>query len=213
MKSILKHSLSQPFILATAIAAFLHSTWTVSTLFGGLQPEAALSWQFLGWLLPGVLLAFSLDIGLLSTANKLARGENVRGLRITFFTLAGSMYFLQWAYIVHHIPALALSNGVRAEWQPFVTLLRDMAVWVIPALLPVSVTLYTFSAGGAAREPQPYKNRDARRAEVRAGMDDETETVEAVAVSANGKGETERPFLAKDGLTGKLLGRRAGKEK
>ncbi len=147
LKNLAQHLFEQPFVLATAIAAFLHSTWTVSTFFGGLQPEAAFTPAFIGWLAPGVLLAFSLDIGLLSTANKLARGEGVRGLRVTFFVLAAFMFWLQWIYIVHHIPAMLLSDGVRAEWQPFVTLLRDMAVWLLPALLPISVTLYTFSAG------------------------------------------------------------------
>ncbi len=147
LKNLAQHLFEQPFVLATAIAAFLHSTWTVSTFFGGLQPAAAFTPAFIGWLAPGVLLAFSLDIGLLSTANKLARGEGVRGLRVTFFVLAAFMFWLQWIYIVHHIPAMLLSDGVRTEWQPFVTLLRDMAVWLLPALLPISVTLYTFSAG------------------------------------------------------------------
>lgn len=147
LKNLFQHALQNPFVLATAIAAFLHSTWTVSTFFGGKSPEVAFTPDYAGWLIPGLLLAFSLDIGLLIVANKLARGENVRGLRVTFFALAAFMYFLQWAFIIHHIPSLELSDGVRAEWQPAITLLRDMAVWILPALLPASVTLYTFSSG------------------------------------------------------------------
>lgn len=148
IKNLFRHGLENPFVLATAIAAFLHSTWTVSVFFGGNQPSTSDTWAYLGWLAPGVLLAFSLDIGLLSTANKLARGENVRGLRVTFFVLAAFMFMLQWAYLIHHTPLLELSAGVRAEWKDGIQLLRDMIIWVLPALLPISVTLYTFSAGG-----------------------------------------------------------------
>lgn len=180
MRNMLKHAIANPFVAATAIAAFIHSSWSVSTLFGGMQPDPSQILAFLGWLVPGVLLAFSLDIGLLSTANKLARGESVRGLRITFFVLATMMYILQWVFIIHHVPALQLSDGVRDEWRSFVTLLRDMMVWIIPALLPVSVTLYTFSSSGIERTEinrqdtkdakKGYENRDTKRAGLIEGM-------------------------------------------
>jgi len=43
------------------------------------------------------------------------------------------------------MPELALSAGVRRDWLPVVALIRDSALWVIPALLPLSTLLYTFS--------------------------------------------------------------------
>jgi hypothetical protein len=55
------------------------------------------------------------------------------------------MYFLQWLYIAHHMPALALGQGVNAAAVPIATGLRDAALWLIPGLLPLSVLLYTFS--------------------------------------------------------------------
>jgi hypothetical protein len=52
------------------------------------------------------------------------------------------------------MPSLALAAGVRETWAGFATVMRDSAVWIIPALLPLSTLLYTFS-GGQVRVPAP----------------------------------------------------------
>jgi hypothetical protein len=54
--------------------------------------------------------------------------------------------------MAHHMPALELAPGVRATWAGFATVMRDAAVWVIPALLPLSTLLYTFSGGRVHRQ-------------------------------------------------------------
>jgi hypothetical protein len=142
---LIKHVTEQPFIAATAVAALLHSTWALGTLFAGLQPTAALSIEFVGWLAPALLIAFSLDIGLLATSHEIRVGQRSRAKYGTFIVLALSMYYLQWTYMIHHVPALALAAGVSPSWIGISTTLRDLCIWLIPALLPVSTLLYTFS--------------------------------------------------------------------
>lgn len=185
--------LKHPFVLATAVAAFLHNTWTVSVFFGGMQPDVTELGKLILWLVPGVLISFSLDIGLLSTANDLAQPENRRpGLFVTFFVLALAMYILQWMYIIHHMPALELSSGVRVEWRDGVALLRDWALFIIPGLLPISMSLYTFSAGAPSHRPQ---NRNERRAQLDADMG-----IVEPELSVNGKEQPKSeaaPFLDK----------------
>jgi hypothetical protein len=142
----LKHILQQPFVAATGLAALVHSTWALGTLFAGEQPDG---WHLLGWLLPALLIAFALDVGQISTSYEIRQDGLTWTRGITFVVFAGATYYLQWLYIAHHMPALALAPGVRQTWADFATVMRDAAVWVIPALLPLSTLLYTFSGGKA----------------------------------------------------------------
>jgi len=49
-----------------------------------------------------------------------------------------------------------LADGVRDSWGGAATLMRDLAVWIIPALLPLSTTLYTLSGEHEVNdEPEP----------------------------------------------------------
>lgn len=143
----LKHILQQPFVAATGLAALVHSTWALGTLFAGEQPDG---WHLLGWLLPALLIAFALDVGQISTSAEIREHGLTWTRGITFVVFAGATYYLQWLYIAHHMPALALAPGVRETWSDFATVMRDAAVWVIPALLPLSTLLYTFSGGKTA---------------------------------------------------------------
>ncbi len=188
-----KHIVQQPFVAATALAALMHSTWSLGTLFAGTQPTAGVTVEFLGWLLPALLIAFSMDIGMLATAAEIRSGARSKAKYLTFAVLALSMYYLQWTYIAHHMPALDLGAGVNAAAAPFATGLRDAALWVIPGLLPLSVLLYTFStaANGQSQGMSAAISANAIAANLPTEADteatQEAPAVAAIAKPANGK--------------------------
>lgn len=159
---ILMHIITQPFIAATGAAALVHSTWALGTLFAGEQPEG---WHLIGWLLPALLIAFALDVGQIATSAEIRSHGLTVARGITFAVFAAATYYLQWLYIAHHMPALPLAAGVRESWSGAATLLRDAAVWIIPALLPLSTLLYTFS--GKQHDAPTVEARAHQRAAVR----------------------------------------------
>ena len=75
MKRILSHTLRQPFIFSTGLAALVHSTWSVSTLFTGTEPYPQFSAAWFAWVLPGFLIAFSLDVGQIVTSAEIRDGS------------------------------------------------------------------------------------------------------------------------------------------
>ena len=149
---VLQHLFSNLFVAATSVAALVHSCWSLGILFTGTQPEAGLTVQFIGWLVPSLLIAFSLDVGLLSTSNDIRNGNRSLGKFVTFAVLSASMYFLQWYYLIHHTIAPELGTGVSALAQQTVISIRDAGIWIAPLLLPLSVTLYTFSSSHEKNE-------------------------------------------------------------
>jgi len=144
-----------PFISTTGLAAFVHSTWTLATLFGGNAPTMAFSLEFAYWLIPAMLIAFAMDVGQIATSAQIRSGSRHWAKYMTFGIFAIANYFLQWLYMAHHMPALALAEGVRQQWQPLAQLIRDASLWVIPALLPLATWLYTVSDS----EPQKAETR------------------------------------------------------
>lgn len=150
MNKILKHFTGQPFIFATGLAALIHSTWALGTFFTGTmipleQLTDFFKWvQFLNWLIPALLIAFALDVGQISTSHEIREHGVTIGRAVTFTVFAIATYYLQWLYMAHHMPALQLSEGLRA-FPESALFLRDMSIWVIPALLPLSTVLYTLS--------------------------------------------------------------------
>lgn len=146
---MLKHIWSQPFVVATGVAALIHSTWALGTLFAGLQPDPAIDgwFAYAAWLLPALLIAFALDVGQIATSAEIRQGNRTRARYLTFIVLSGATFYLQWLYMAHHMPSLELAKGVRDLWGPVPGFMRDAAVWVIPALLPLATTLYTLSDG------------------------------------------------------------------
>lgn len=152
----LRHIFAQPFIFATGLAALIHSTWSLGTLFAG-KPPALWSLSWWGWIIPAALIAFALDVGQIATSAQIrGRGMTVaRGLTFAVFALA--TYYLQWLFVAHHMPALVLAPGVQA-FPGFAMWLRDMAVWLLPALLPLSTLLYTFSSEQMARLEEAKTN-------------------------------------------------------
>lgn len=165
--TILDHMKSQPFVAATAAAALVHSAWSLGTLFSGVQPtppvigdSAQLWFEFviktLAWHVPAVSIAFAFDVGQVVTAHEIraahARGKHPIRKYITFVVFAAATYYLQMLYAAHHFPALALGAGVSLDHQQTVQTWLDAAVWVIPAFLPLSTLLYTFSGDSADAE-------------------------------------------------------------
>lgn len=140
--NFLKHMFQQPFITATGAAALVHSTWSLGTLFAGEQPEG---WHLLGWLIPALLIAFALDVGQVATSAQIREHGMTPARVITFVVFAVATYYLQFLYIAHHMPALELSAGISEVHRGTALALRDLAIWLIPALLPLSTLLYTMS--------------------------------------------------------------------
>lgn len=154
--SPLRSFFRQPFIIATSVAAFFHSTWSLATLFAGREP--AMGWGWLLWVAPAALIAFAIDIGLVSVSADMRRGERGRWKYITFIALAASTYVLQLLYISAHMPVVDLGPGVAERAQGFVLFVRDFSVYMLPALLPLSTTIYTFSYSRSSDEraaPKP----------------------------------------------------------
>jgi hypothetical protein len=146
---VIKHITEQPFIFATGLAALVHSTWALATLFGGEAPQVidtASGFKFAYWLLPAMLIAFALDVGQISTSAEIRAGHNDYSKYFTFLVFALATYYLQWLYIAHHMPELELAPGISDYWRPVTASLRDLGMWIIPAFLPLSTTLYTVSA-------------------------------------------------------------------
>lgn len=141
---IIKHITEQPFIFATGFAALVHSTWSLGTLISGNEPTFGFSW--LAWVIPAFALAFAFDVGQIVTSAEIRAGKRSHAKYATFIILALSTYYLQWLYIAHHMPIVDLGAGVRAEWSGFASLIRDSAIWVIPAFMPMSTLFYTFSS-------------------------------------------------------------------
>ena len=143
-----KHIVEQPFVFATGLAALIHSTWSLGTLFSGTQPQAndlGSTLHLIGWLIPALLISFSLDVGQIVTSAEIRAGERTWTKYATFIVFALATYYLQWIYIASHMPALELAPGIRQTWSELASTMRDAAVWIIPALLPLSTLLYTFS--------------------------------------------------------------------
>jgi len=149
--NIITHAVKQPFVLATGVAALVHSTWALGTLFAGEQPADIP--HLVGWLVPAFLIAFALDVGQIITSAEIRASGLSWQRAVTFTTFAAATYYLQWLYIAHHMPALTLAAGVRPEWSGLTGLIRDAALWAIPALLPLSTLLYTLSSSEPASRP------------------------------------------------------------
>jgi hypothetical protein len=156
------HIVEQPFIAATGLAALVHSTWSLGTLFSGVQPQppaaataqaiAGFVLQTLAWHIPAFLIAFALDIGQIVTSDHIRaavqHGATWRDLwrkYVTFAVFAVATYYLQWLYCAHHIPQLMLGDGVSDVHRGTAQSLLDLAVWIVPLFLPLSTLMYTFS--------------------------------------------------------------------
>lgn len=149
------------FIFATSLAMLVHSTWTFGTLFSGKQPiiDGSLeNWiAYFLWVTPALLVALAIDVGQIQTSVKLSnatgRSQKVT-LGITFITLALAGYYLQWFHLAHHIPALEFGSGLTPDMQENLEGLKALAIFFVPALLPLSTVLYTLSSDTGNAQPQ-----------------------------------------------------------
>lgn len=154
----LRHFAEQPFIAATGIAALIHSTSALGFIFEGEQPavENITSLiefiHFLGWIMPAFLIALTFDIGQISTSYKIQKYGLTKSRGLTFFTLAFATYALQWSYLSLHMPEMIAGAGVLGMHRVVTLQLFGFLQWVIPALLPMSTVLYTFSSDDSAEE-------------------------------------------------------------
>lgn len=147
----LKHVYQQPLIFATGLAALVHSTWSLGTMFSGEQPavEAITTTigyvHFAGWIIPALLIAFALDVGQIITSHEIRTRGMTIARAITFVVFALATYYLQWLYMAHHMPLIELAEGISSIHLDAALWLRNMGLWLIPSLLPLSTLLYTFS--------------------------------------------------------------------
>lgn len=137
------HLFIHSFILATSAAAFVHSAWTINYVFTGNQ-DLNFENNFLAALV-ACMVAFSFDVGQVRTSSDIKNGQRTRWKYGTFVVFAVATYYLQWIYVIHHMPKIAQGPGVRADWAFHVQTLLDIAIWVAPGLLPLSTLMYTFS--------------------------------------------------------------------
>lgn len=150
--NFLKHAYQQPLIFATGLAALVHSTWALGTMFSGTQPAVEsitneIGWiHFAGWIVPALLIAFALDIGQIVTSHEIRTRGMTKARAATFITFALATYYLQWLYMAHHMPLIPLAPGISSIHLDAALFLRNFALWLIPALLPLSTLLYTFSS-------------------------------------------------------------------
>lgn len=157
MRGILDHLRSQIFVTATAVAAFVHSTWALAVLFGGKepiisQPGDVLHW--LAWVLPAGAIAFAIDVGQVFTADEIRKGQRTPAKYATFLVFAAATYYLQWFHLSYHMPVLMLSDGINPNVVPFALGFRDAALWIVPLLLPLSTLLYTFSGSQSSEHSE-----------------------------------------------------------
>lgn len=166
--SIINHIVKGGFVFATSVAAFTHSVWVLGTLMSGVQPlppndlATTLGAVFLvktvAWHFAPVLIATAIDIGFVQTSRRI---ESARGvgrkvsvtLYVTFGVLALTMYFLQFVYMAVHVPHIDLGAGVSEQLKLSLKGLFDASVFVIPALLPIAIALYTFASDGHDETP------------------------------------------------------------
>lgn len=160
--NILRRLASQPFVVATGFAALIHSTWSLGTFFSGPQPGGG--WALIGWLIPALLIAFSLDVGQIVTSAEIRAGLRGWEKYATFIVFAVATYYLQFVYIASFMPAVTLGAGVSLSLVPFISAARDLGVFILPALLPLSTLLYTFSQNDdtQAQPSLPSAKIDAR---------------------------------------------------
>ncbi len=142
------------FVISTGFAALMHSTWTLSTAFGGMEPAVQFSQAWWSWVIPGFAIAFSFDVGQIAISVDLRRGERTTPKYVAFVVVAFSTYYLQWVYMAAHIPLIAFGPGVAPEAIGAATFLRNLVLWIVPALLPIATTLYTFSYAKPKRMAQ-----------------------------------------------------------
>lgn len=155
------------FILFTALAAFAHSSWVLSTMFGGVEP-AYDSWLFsehFKWAVSGWLIAFSLDFGMMAISHDIQEGHGNGWKWVAFFILSFFTYILQLSFMAIHKPPMELGKGVDPSIGHLAQLVLDYGLYIFPAMLPSSTAIYTLAYRNAPVKtvniPEPKPNDNA----------------------------------------------------
>lgn len=131
------------FIILTGLAALPHSIWSASTIMQGVEPGfPTLAW--VAWAFSGFLLGLAIDAGQIAISIQIARGERHWMRFVAFGALTLITFYLQWYYASAHVPLTQLGPGMNGQVTPFASGLRDLGVWLVPALLPITTLIYTF---------------------------------------------------------------------
>lgn len=153
------------FSIAVSAYAIFHTVGAIGMFLGGngldfSSVKSALDTLYVYG--TALFFAVSLDVGQISTSFKIQRFHR-KGITpyksyITFAVLGLAIAYLQWFYLVHTMPHLSIAAGVRSNWVNDATWLRDAVLYIFPALLPVTLLLYTFSGD---EEATPQSNQTA----------------------------------------------------
>lgn len=135
------------FILVVAIAAFGHSAWVISTMFGGKEPPFD-PWIFgahFNWMSSGWLVAFALDFGMFVISHDIQDNRGNGWKWVAFIVLSVFTYTLQLTYMAIHKDPVALGGGVKPEAAGFAQFILDYGLYWFPLMLPLSTAIYTLA--------------------------------------------------------------------
>lgn len=162
-----KYVIAHIFVTLAGVSSMMHNTWTMGYYFNGQQPsvENISSFidfiHFMGWILPAFFAAFTIDVGLIVTSYEIKKDGLSFWRGLTFVSLALAAYYLQWLYLGNHMPELALSDSIVGSNRDYALLLNGAAMWILPAVLPVSIILSTFS--GDNQEKPRRKQHESKQ--------------------------------------------------
>lgn len=161
LKQLSKYALIL-FILIVAIAAFGHSAWVISTMFGGKEPafDPWLLGTHFNWASSGWLVAFALDFGMFVISHDIQENRGNGWKWVAFGVLSLFTYSLQLTYMAIHKDPIALGGGVKPEAAGLAQFVLDYGLYWFPLMLPMSTAIYTL----AYREkPVKIENSDSQK--------------------------------------------------
>jgi len=136
------------FVTIVGIAAWVHSTWSFSTVIGGEVPLIA-SWvdipRWLYWILPGAAAAAAVDVGLISLAAQFRLGKGARPKLVTFAVLSFISYLGQALFSLSHGGQYIPSTGLSSASVAIASVVWELLIWLLPAALPVTLILWAWS--------------------------------------------------------------------
>ncbi len=156
MKQVIKQIVADGFVLFVGLAMFIHSSWSMARIVGGAPPveidmmtvnlaldgRNVLVW-FL-WLLPGILAAASIDIGLIMLANDFRIGKRDWPRLIVFIGLSLISYDMQLSYTLAHSSPIQITSSLSAWSTQAASGVSEVNLWIGPGLLPLVLSLWAF---------------------------------------------------------------------
>ena len=161
---MLKYYTKHKFIFAAGLAAFIHTTWSFAVIMSGELPDFPAIGEdkalaFASWLLvmsyqiiPAALMAYAIDVGQIEAAEKIREGNNSLANLLAFIITAICTFYLQFLFMIHHMPLLEVSPGAAPAAAAIGVHVRNAAIWIMPALLPLALIVRMTSD---TEQPQP----------------------------------------------------------